>query len=54
MLGQLCVEPVELDCEPELDWLLVDVEDAVLVVLVAAKAIPTEESAATKEIARIE
>jgi hypothetical protein len=50
--GQPCTELVVLVCDPELDWLPVDV-DAV-VVLVAAKAIPTEDSAAMTETARIE
>jgi hypothetical protein len=52
MSGQLCAGLVVLDCDVELDWLPVDVD--VVVVLVAAKAIPTEDSAATTEIARTE
>ena len=52
MLGQLCEGLVVLDCDAELDWLPVDVD--VAVVLVTAKAIPTEDSAATAEIARTE
>src|SRR5450759_5970791 len=52
MLGQLCDEPVALDCDPVPVWLPVDVD--VVVVLVAAKAIPTEDNAATTEMARIE
>jgi len=43
---------VALDCDPELVWLPVDVD--VVVLLVAAEAIPTEDSPATKEMARIE
>jgi hypothetical protein len=40
------------DCDPELVWLPIDVD--VVVVLVAAKAIPTEDNAATTEMARTE
>jgi hypothetical protein len=52
MLGQLGVEPELVDCEPELVCVPVDVD--VVVVLVAAKAIPTEDNAATAEMASIE
>jgi hypothetical protein len=52
MLGQLCVEPEVLDCDPVLVCVPVDVD--VVVVLVAAKAIPTEDKAATTEMASIE
>ncbi len=46
--------PVEVDCPLELDWLLpLELED-VEVLLVSANARPTEETAATTEIASIE
>jgi hypothetical protein len=50
--GQFTSDPLVLDCDPELVWLPVDV--VVAVVLLAANAIPTDESAATIDMARIE
>lgn len=52
MLGQLGDEPDVLVCDPEPVCVPVDVE--VVVVLVAANAIPTEDNAATIEMASIE
>jgi hypothetical protein len=52
MWGQLGVEPEVLVCDPELVCVPADVDVAVL--LVAAKAIPTEDNPATAEMARIE
>ena len=53
MFGQGFEEPVELVCAPELDWLPVEVD--VLVVLVVAKASPTyDAAAASTETASIE
>ena len=55
MLGQTWPELAVLDCEPELVWPAIDVDDeAVLDVLAAAKAMPTEDNAATTETASIE
>jgi hypothetical protein len=51
MFGQLTPDPVALDCDTVLLCVAVEV---VPVVLVAANAIPSDESAATTAIARIE
>jgi len=51
--GQFTSDPLVLDCDPELVWLPVDVVVEV-VLLLAANAIPTDESAATIDMARIE
>ena len=53
MLGQWTLEePEELDCDPVLVWLPVEV--AVIVLLACAKTPPTDESVAMTEMARIE
>jgi len=52
MLGQWTLDAEEADWDPVVVWLPVEV--AVVVVIVAAKTAPTEESAATIETARIE
>jgi hypothetical protein len=54
MLGQLTLElePEEVDCDPALVWLPVEV--VVVFVLACAKTTPTDESAATTEMARTE
>jgi len=52
MLGQLTLEPEELDCDPVLVWLAVEV--VVVAVVVCAKTAATDDSAATAEMARIE
>jgi hypothetical protein len=52
MFGQWTLEPEELDCDPVLVWL--PVELVVVVVLVCAKTPPIDEMAAMADIARIE
>jgi hypothetical protein len=53
MLGQWTLEPEDVDCDPVLDWLPVEVV-VVVVLLACAKTPPIEESAATTDIARTE
>lgn len=48
------VEPVDPAWVPVLDWLPADVEAVVVGLLLAANAIPTEETAARTAIARTE
>jgi hypothetical protein len=52
MLGQWTLEPEDVDCDPVLDWLPVEV--AVVVVLVCAKTPPIDVSAAMTDTARTE
>jgi len=52
MLGQWTLEPEDVDCDPVLDRLPVEV--VVEVVLVCAKTPPIDESAAMTDMARIE
>jgi hypothetical protein len=52
MLGQWTLEPEDVDCDPVLDWLPVEV--VVEVVLVCAKTPPIDESAAMTDMARTE
>jgi hypothetical protein len=52
MLGQWTLEPEDVDCDPVLDWLPVEV--VVVVVLACAKTPPIDESAAMTDMTSTE